>query len=264
MNEQGEPMEESSQSASAAKSAQDYATAIEVVGEIAVIVIEFIPGGTAAKKIVQTAPKIAGVAKKAAPIIDQHSEALGDAMNKLTDSAPGAFKAIAGFAQRRADDLADAGGKAFAAISDPIKDNLDEARNKKAQKEARQQIIDNAFGSLTLSRFLENMAEHEKVSGTSEGNYMNNPGCYIFLTLGKAPMQNLGSYRDVYVGASMNMGRSVADEIAGKGSIDVYADAKYDQGVHILFYPCNESELDRMRESLIIALDADESYNKGQ
>lgn len=122
--------------------------------------------------------------------------------------------------------------------------------------------MDYAFGTLSVKNFMKNYEEHAKLSGESGDEYINQSGCYIFLVLGKKPGAQLYDYRAVYVGASTNLGKSIKDEIEGRGNIDVYADVKYDQNVHVLFYPCAEDELERIKGSLIIALDADESYNK--
>lgn len=68
-------------------------------------------------------------------------------------------------------------------------------------------------------------------------------------------------YRDIYVGKSLSMGRSVYDDVSGKGDVDVYADVKYKQDVYVLLFPCREDKLDQLKGSLVVALDADASYN---
>lgn len=54
---------------------------------------------------------------------------------------------------------------------------------------------------------------------------------------------------------------AMADELKGLGNVDVYADAKYGQNLYVLPYPCPEDKDEALEESLIIALDANVSYN---
>lgn len=248
------------EAALAAKSAQDYANAISAVADIAGIVVEFIPGVSAAKKVARFAPLAAKVAQKAAPILDEHAGSINAVVDSARESAPNALKTATGLAKKGGGAVASTVGKAFSTVTSPVKSSMDASRNRKAQIEAHRKIIEHATASMSVESFCENRAQHEQLSGG--GGYLDHSGCYIFLTLGKGAKKDLASYRAVYVGASSNVGRSISDEIAGKGNADVYADIKYDQGVHILFYPCGESEMEKMRDSLIIALDADESYNR--
>lgn len=247
-----------------AKNARQYVEAVDVICEIADVAIDFIPGGGAAKKVVKYAPKVMKAAKMAAPVLDQHSDSINAAVGKVREGAPDAVKAAAGLAKKGGGAIAGTVGKAFSVVSSPIKESLDASRDKKAQTEAHRKVIEHAIASMPVGRFRENEKEHEALSGGSGPGYMGYAGCYIFLVLGKGSKKDLAGYRAAYVGASSDMGASVADEIAGKGNVDVYADIKYDQGVHVLFYPCAESELERMRQSLVIALDADESYNQAE
>ena len=93
--------------------------------------------------------------------------------------------------------------------------------------------------------------------------YLAYPGCYVVLTFGKGVKQDdYGKFRDVYVGASANMGAAIRADFVGLGDPDVYADVKYEQDVRVLVFPCAEENLERLRQSLIVALDADASYNR--
>lgn len=239
----------------AAKSSQVYSNAIDIIAEVVDVAIDFVPGGNAAKRVAKLAPHAVRAAKKVAPILDEHSDQINDAIGAAKQAVPDVAK-------KGGDAIAEAFGKAFDAVSSPIKEAVDASKDKKAQKEAHKKIVDHAFGTLSVKNFMKNYEEHAKLSGESGNEYMDQPGCYIFLVLGKKPGTQLYDYRAVYVGASTGLGKSVRDEIEGRGNVDVYADVKYDQNVHVLFYPCAEDELERMKDSLIIALDADESYNK--
>lgn len=244
-----------------AKSASQYADAINVISDIVDVAIDFIPGGSVGKKVIKYAPKVMRAAQAAAPVLDRHSDSINAAVGKVKDGAPDAVKAAAGAAKKGGSVIAGAVGKAFSAVSNPIRENIEESRDKKAQIEAHRAIIDHAAGNFTVEKFLDNQAEHEKLSASQGGSYMEYPGCFIFLVLGKGIKRDFADYKAVYVGASQDVGSGINNEIEGRGNPDVYADIKYDQNVRILFYPCAESELDRMKDSLIVALDADESYN---
>lgn len=252
---------ELSDTALPAKSAGQYADAINVISEIVDIAIDFIPYGSTAKKVAKYTPKVMKAAKVSASILDKHSDSVDAAIEKIRTNTPDAIKTAADIAKKGGNVLSDTVGKAFSTVSQPIKENIDASKNKKAQIEAHQKIIEHAAGSLTASQFLKNKSEHNLLTG-NENSYLNNSGCYIFLTLKKTNSKNLANYQEVYVGSSLNMGSSIEDEIIGKGNPDVYADIKYKQNVYILFYPCEEADLERMKESLIVALDADESYNQ--
>lgn len=65
----------------------------------------------------------------------------------------------------------------------------------------------------------------------------------------------------MYAGKSDNIGASIYSDLTGGGNVDIYADVKYKQHVYVLLYPCAPKKAGQLESFLIIALDADESYN---
>ena len=116
---------------------------------------------------------------------------------------------------------------------------------------------------MPVERFLENWELQKTVSG-AEG-YLDFAGCYAIATYGRAVKKDdYSEYRDIYVSKSNRMGSSIYDDLSGRGNPDVYADVKYKQDVYVLLFPCEESRLDQLEHSLVVALDADASYNKAK
>ena len=106
-------------------------------------------------------------------------------------------------------------------------------------------------------------ARPRAIAPASVSGYLAYPGCYVVLTFGRGVKQDdYGKFRDVFVGASANMGAAIRADFIGLGDPDVYADVKYKQDVRVLVFPCAEENIDRLRQSLIVALDADMSYNR--
>lgn len=106
-------------------------------------------------------------------------------------------------------------------------------------------------------------AQPQAIAPASAAGYLAYPGCYVVLTFGKGVKQDdYGKFRDVFVGASSNMGAAIRADFVGLGDPDVYADVKYKQDVRVLVFPCAEENLERLCQSLIVALDADMSYNR--
>ena len=58
---------------------------------------------------------------------------------------------------------------------------------------------------------------------------------------------------------SDNMGRSIIDDIEGRGDADIYADVKYGQGVRFCLFPCDEENSAKLLESLSQVLVEDDS-----
>ena len=115
---------------------------------------------------------------------------------------------------------------------------------------------------MSAETFLENWSTSDKLGVTPGGGYLGYSGCYAIATYDAAVKKDdYGTFRDIYVGKSSNMGASIHADVSGKGNHDVYADVKYKQKVHILLFPCPEDSLDQLEELLITALDADTSYN---
>ncbi len=115
---------------------------------------------------------------------------------------------------------------------------------------------------MPVSQFLENWETQRRLDQRTGDGYLAYSGCYALATYATSVKKDdYGSFRDIYIGKSCNMGASIHDDIVGRGNVDVYADVKYKQHVYVLLYPCSEDKLDDLEHSLIVALDADTSYN---
>ena len=260
-------VEETPTSSVEERSAQDYADAMNAVLDIAEIAVGFIPGVGAAAKAAQVAPKAIRFARGAAAAIPAVAPVVGPAAKKVADHAPeavgqridtaatavgGLFKGVAG-----------AVGGAVDAAGSAVKGALDEKAQEEARRAARKAILDGAGVRMSVATFRDNWDMNANVAPVSAGSYLNYCGCYVLAVYGSTVKKDdYGTFRDIYVGASTDMGKSIHDDISGKGNIDIYADVKYKQHVYMMLYPCAEDKLEALKDSLVTALDADKSYNR--
>ena len=239
----------------AAHTSAEYAEALENVAAILETAIGFVPSGVATGAV--------GAAKKALPLMRKLAGALPDlapVVDPLVAQAPEAARAVGDAAARAGGAVADAAGAAAHAVADPVRAGLAARQAERARKEARKAIIAGAATSMPLARFSQSLAAHESLAPAG-GTGARLPGCYVILRVERGIGHDLADFADVYVGASDDMWSAVEGELAGYGNPDVYADAKYDAGVHVLMYPCAPEDLAQLRASLVVALDADASYN---
>ena len=268
MTEQAKPMKVVEE-----RSAEDYRGALDAVLSVAEGVLLAVPTPQikvvgAAIGVAKTAASFAhdhhDVILEVAPLVAPAAEKAADIAKNVAAKAPDGVGRGAGKVLDVAKDAAGALGAAASQACDSVGGKVrgvaDKHAQEKARKEARRTLLDGAGTRMPVKRFVENWSMQEPLSS---GDYLNFAGCYVIATYGKAVKKDdYGEYRDVYVGQSRSMGRSIHDDIVGKGNPDVYADIKYDQDVYILLFPCQEEQLDRLEESLVVALDADASYNK--
>ena len=248
------------------RSANDYATALSIVAAIAGIAADvFFPEG----KVFKKGANVAATLTTALPRVKEVSETLRDnadvlspAFDAVREKTPKAANSLAKPAKEAVEKIATAATDAASKVTTPLAEGIESMKADKARKEARGRIIHHAFGTLSTEKFLADLEAHDAISGGKGEGYLGNSGCFIFLTLGKGHKKELADYKDVYVESAANMGKAIKDQLDGRGNIDVYADVKYDQNVNILIYPCEESGMEQMKEALIVALDADQSYNQ--
>lgn len=159
---------------------------------------------------------------------------------------------------------AEAAGGAIDGARITVQGAIDVRAQEKARKLARKTLLDGAGIRMSSTSFMENWDVQSKLpEGSAGGGYLDCCGCYAIITCdGAVHKDDYSKYRELYVGKSVNMGVSIHDDFIGKGNPDVYADVKYKQHVYVLPYPCQEDKLDQLEESLITALDADDSYNR--
>lgn len=240
------------------RSAQSYVDAMNAVIDIAEFAISFIPGGTAASKVARYAPKAIKVARGAAAAVPAVAPVAAPVAQKVAEHMPGVVDgAIKG--------AADAVGSAAGAAGEAIGGFFDARAQERARREARKTILDGAGIRMSVETFLENWETCGKLEAGASSDYLNYCGCYVIATYSSTVRKgDFSTFRDLYVGRSENIGSAVKADVSGSGNPDVYADVKYKQHVYVMLYPCKEGQLDKLEASLIAALDADCSYNKGR
>lgn len=252
---------ESSPEAPSKRSAEDYVNAANAVIDIAEIAVSFIPGGSAAATVATKALKYAPKARLIINHLPDVAPVAGQVASKIQEKAPDALGGQAEKLFGVARGAAAAVGEKGQAAGDAIKKSFDTRAQEKARREARRALLDGAGIRMPVSQFLENWETQEKI-GQANGGYLAYCGCYAIATYPSAVKKDdYGSFRDIYIGRSENMGASIRADIVGLGNVDVYSDVKYKQHVYVLLYPCEPAKLDVLETSLITALDADASYN---
>lgn len=258
------------------RSAKDYEKALDTVLKIAegVLLVAPVPQAKAAGVAIGVAKKAAGfardhhdeivkVAPLAAPAASRVAEAARGAMEKAPAGVSRGVGRVFGAAKSAAGAVGDAASQVTGTVGDRVRTASDKRAQEKARLEARRTLLDGAGTRMPVERFLENWELQKTVSG-AEG-YLDFAGCYAIATYGRAVKKDdYSEYRDIYVSKSNRMGSSIFDDLSGRGNPDVYADVKYKQDVYVLLFPCEESRLDQLEHSLVVALDADASYNKAE
>lgn len=160
---------------------------------------------------------------------------------------------------------ASAVGEKGSRVGNSIRSKVDARAEEKARKEARRAILDGAGIRMSSEQFLDNWKSQEKIPGQTSEGYLSYSGCYVIATYPSSVRKDdYSTFRDLYVGKSNNIGTSIYSDLTGEGNVDVYADVKYKQHVYVLLYPCAPEKADQLESSLVIALDADESYNRAR
>lgn len=250
------------------RTAEDYAKALEGISAIldaADLVLSFIPGGSTPKAVAKLAthlPKVKAAVdaapamlEKASPLIDKVGAVAPDAARKaasaVTSAAGGAGKAVGDAVSAQAD-----------AIAQTFRDAADAREEERARREARKLIFDSAGVSQSAETFLKNWAAHNVPGKAAPLKYLGYSGCYVtVVTEGVVKESDFGRMKNVFVGQSVDLGAAIYADFIGLGNVDVYADVKYKQHVYVLLYPCAEADMEKLHDSLIVALDADKSYN---
>lgn len=255
-------------SSSVERSADMYVDAVNaVIGLAGMAVPLLVPGGKAAAvagAVVKAAPVIQGVANQLPKIAPVVAPAAKKVAGVAAEKAPGAVAAGFGKVAAVAKGAAAAAGDAVGGARNTMQGAIDARAQEKARMLARKTLLDGAGIRMSSTSFMENWDVQSKLqeSGAGEG-YLSYCGCYAVIACdGAVHKDDYSKYREIYVGKSTNMGKSIHDDFVGRGNADVYADVKYKQHVYVLLYPCSEDKLDQLEESLITALDADSSYNR--
>ena len=258
------------------RSAKDYEKALDTVLAIAegVLLVAPVPQAKVAGAAIGVAKKAVGFARNhhdeilkvaplAAPAASKVADAAKDAMEKAPAGVSRGMGKVFGAAKSAAGVVGDAASQAKGAVGDRVRTASDKRAQEKARLEARRTLLDGAGTRMSVDRFLENWELQKTVSDGD--SYLDFSGCYVVATYGHAVKKDdYSQYRDIYVSKSNHVGSSIRDDLSGKGNPDVYADVKYKQDVYVLLFPCEESRLDQLERSLVVALDADASYNKAE
>lgn len=244
---------------STSRSANEYIAAANAAIDILEKAVYLLPDRNPAVKVVKrvlpAAKQIAGKLPYVAPLAQK-------AIETFRDKAPNAVSVGVDKVANVMQGAAGAIGERAQAAGDVIKNAFDAKAQEKARREARRVLLDGAGIRMSAQQFLDNWKTQEKL-GAQAGNYFDYCGCYAIATYGSAIRKDdYNAFRDIFIGASPNMGKSIRADFIGGGNPDVYADVKYKQHVYVLLYPCPEERLEELRISLITALDADSSYNK--
>ena len=211
----------------------------------------------AAALIVTVAAKLM---KEAQPILDNiETDAVAEKLRIATRAAAenaGKVKAAAGEAGDEVrTKLADTKDK----ILESLANTKDEKELKKAIREARQSVLENATTRITITDLKK---AKEKSEETGIGPIGDMPGCFVIATYRKMDFdKDLTDYTGIFVGRALNAAEGVEVAISKVGNPDVYADVKFKQNVHVYVYNCLPEQLDGRYESLLQTFAGDESYN---
>ena len=248
------------------RTAQNYIDAVNMVLGIVEMTAPNLPGNNRLKKVADVAVKVAPVVREAAPAIAPIINHVADVVGPQVPEAMNAGAAkIADAAQRAGGAMRGAGSK----VADSLREASEAKAQEKARKLARKTLLDGAGVRMSAEQFCSNWSNQEQLdlqlqTGGQPGmGYLDYSGCYVVVTC-DSPVKkdDYSKYRDLYVGKAVNMGQAINDDFIGKGNPDVYADVKFKQHVYVLLYPCAEEKIDELHRSLIVALDADQSYNR--
>ena len=193
----------------------------------------------AAGAVVAAANLLAEQAKPMLNVIDTD-----DMVDRLKDGANGVA--------RGAEDAISKAGAFLAKVGeskDDLIESIASARGerelKRAIKEARQSVLENATVSISAAELLKKTAE----AGIGPINTM--PGCFVIATYKKLDFDNdLTDYISIFYDRADNVAEGVNKAISREGDADVYADVKYKQNVQLYIYNCLPEELDSLHDSI--------------
>ena len=247
------------------RTAVDIAAAANAAIEIALLAVEFLPGGPVASKVARGVKKFAPAAKVVAQKLPDMAPVVVQMAEKAHDKMPTAASAGAGKVKGAVKDASDQLGEKGRALGARARDAFEEREREKMLKAARKALLDGAGNKLTVGQFLQNWELQVSPVGMIGDGYMAFSGCYAIATYASVVKKgDFSNFKGIYIGKSENMGKAIYSDLIGLGNVDVYADVKYKQHVYILLYPCSLNKLDELEASLITALDADLSYNKAR
>lgn len=146
---------------------------------------------------------------------------------------------------------------------DGILADLSEAKSekelKRAIKDARQSVLENATTSITIADFLKAV---EKSSSAPLTPISDMPGCFVLATYKKLDFdKDLTDYTGIFVGKADDTSVGVLTAISRDGDPDVYADVKFKQNVHAFVFNCRAEDLEERYFSLCQTFADDRLYD---
>lgn len=225
------------------------------------------PHAQAAAKVVKKAAPFAGVAARVAPAAAKAAAPVAKkAGHAMAGGAVAAkVKVVEGVGVAKGKIAASAGaakGKIVGAVTVGKNAVQDKAR---AVAEKRHEKMSRAEGRRALLACAPIAIDAAALKGDAGGasgeqeavanQFVHFPGCYAAITYGsKFKPKSPDEYREARVFFSPDMGRSLVDDVEGRGDVDVYADAKYDQHVRFYLFPCSEEDARELLPSLVAVL----------
>lgn len=211
----------------------------------------------AAALIVTTASMLIQEAKPILESID--TEALAEKLEIASKAASESAERVKEAAGGASDEVR----QKLAVVKEGVVENLatakDEKELKKAIKQARQSVLENATTRITVTELRK---AKEKPDDTGIGPINDMPGCFVIATYRKIDFdKDLTDYTGVFVGHAENAAEGVEKAISKNGNSDVYADVKFKQNVHVFVFNCLPDRIDERYESLLQTFAGDESYN---
>lgn len=217
----------------AAKAAAPVAKKVgHAVADGAVAAKEKVAGGAGVAKVKVASG--AGVAK------EKIAEGAGFAKGRIFAGAGAAKEKIAG---------AVAAGKGKAHVA------AEKRREQMSRAEGRRALLACAPIAIDAATLQVDAAGASEAQGAAANQFVHFPGCYAAITYGsKFKPKCPDEYRAARVFFSPDMGRSLVDDVEGRGDTDVYADAKYGQHVRFYLFPCSEEDARELLPSLAAVL----------
>lgn len=144
-----------------------------------------------------------------------------------------------------------------------VKERLSDAKNekelRKALKEVRQKILENADSTMTITDLAKAQKKSKK---TGIEPIDDKPGCFVLATYKKMDFdKDLTDYIGIFIGCADNVAEGLSLAISRDGNPDVYADVKYKQNVHAYIFYFEPDQLEESYENLIQAFAGEKSYN---
>lgn len=196
-------------------------------------------------------PKVKAAAKavhKAAPAVAVAAQVAPAAAKAAAPVVKKAGRAAAGAAGAAKDKVVEAVGDGRDKLKEKNRAAFERKQQQAAQLEARRELLACAPVVIDAETLRCNSGD---CGDASAGQFVGFPGCYAAITYGKKfGGKHVAEYREARVFYSDSMGRSIVDDVEGRGDVDIYADAKYDQGVRFYLYPCDEENSAKLLESL--------------